>query len=190
MDLHHQRITAVNRCSIGNAQIFILTSQNICIYDTFVPVNTSVASSGELHSQPAVIALHNSTLNLSGCTFTRNKIPAIRAIASNITLSGNLSFSNNSAYGGTAFILVEDSILILAENCQAHFINNHATNTGGVIFISNTRKFISTENCSTVNGRQYCIFQWKESMEDYIVFLFQLQHQLAFFKLKHKSLTH
>ena len=71
--------------------------------------------------------------------------------------------------------------MILAENCKAHFINNYATNTGGGIFISNTRKFISTKNCSRVIGGQ----------TDYIVLLLQFQYQFAFFKLKHahKCLT-
>ena len=48
-------------------------------------------------------------------------------------------------HDGMFFILVEGGTLILAENCKAHFINNYATNTGGGIFISNTRKFISTK---------------------------------------------
>ena len=105
----------------------------------------SVVSSGELTSQQAVITLWRSTLNLSRCTFTGNRITGIKAITSNITLSGNLTFSNNSAYTGSAFILLDNSILILTENCRVHFINNHATNTGGVFSIFNSQTFIITQ---------------------------------------------
>ena len=46
-------------------------------------------------------------------------------------------FSNNRAMAGTAFILVQNSILRLAENSHAHFSNNHAINNGGVFYIGN-----------------------------------------------------
>ena len=149
------RFTTVNRKSISKF-IGIEGSRYISIYDTNITVNMSVASSGELFSQPAVIALHNSTLNLSKCIFMGNRITAIKAIASNITLSGNMTFSNNSAYTGSAFILIDNSILILAENCRVHFINNYATNTGGVFSISNTQKFKYIYKCFIINFVSYC----------------------------------
>ena len=130
----------INSSSICNAQISVVASQYIIIYDTIISLNMPFSSSGEITSQPSVIALQDSSLNLSGCTFTGNRISAIKAIASNITLSGNLTFSNNSAYIGPAFILIGDSTLILQESCWVHFINNYATNTGGVFYISNTQK--------------------------------------------------
>ena len=133
----------------SNAQVFISTSKYISIYDTVVTVDESrsAGSSGELSIQPAVVAIYHSTLNLTRCIFTGNKITAIKAVASNITLTGKLTFSNNTAFTGTAFILLEDSILIPAENCRAHFINNHVTNTGGVFSISNTQTFKTESFC-------------------------------------------
>ena len=144
------RFTAIYKYSIskypgGFKCIIIRSSQYISIYDTILTVNMSVVSSGELISQQAVIYLHKSTLNLSRCTFTGNRITGIKASASNITLSGNLTFSNNSAYTGSAFILEDDSILILTENCRVHFINNHATNTGGVFSVFNSHTFIFSQ---------------------------------------------
>ena len=142
---------SIKRPSAGNGQILVEISQFITIYDTIITVNMSFASSGEVTSQPAVIVLYDSTLNLSGCIFTGNRISAIRAIASNITLSGNLTFSNNSAYIGTAFILIDDSILTLQESCWVQFINNYARNTGGVFFISNTQKVTIEPFCIIFN---------------------------------------
>ena len=85
------RVTAIYRYSIskypgGFTCIRIRDSQYISIYDTILTVNMSVVSSGELISQQAVITLWRSTLNLSRCTFTGNRITGIKAITSNITL--------------------------------------------------------------------------------------------------------
>ena len=44
--------------------------------------------------------------------------------------------SNNWAIAGTAFILVQNSILKLAENSHIYFRNNHAINIGGVFYIT------------------------------------------------------
>ena len=86
-------------------------------------------------------------MNLSRCIFTGNRISAIKAIAPNIKLSGNLILSNNRAFTGTALIPLDDSTLIVDENCLAHFINNHATNTGEVFTISSIQKIITQNNC-------------------------------------------
>ena len=71
----------------------------------------------------------------------------MKAIASNISLSGDLTFSNNTAYTGTAFILLEDSIVIVAEDCQAYFVDNYATNTEGVFSIFSTLRIITQHDC-------------------------------------------
>ena len=79
--------------SLSNAQILIHFSQNICIYDTFITVEeTAVSSSAELITQPATIITYSSDLNLSSCTFTGNRISAIKEIVSTITLAGDLTF--------------------------------------------------------------------------------------------------
>ena len=154
--IYISRLSTLNKYSISNNTQFITMEDShfISIYDTNITVNMSVVSSGELFSQPAVITLNNSTLNLSSCIFMGNRITCIKAIASSITLSGNLTFSNNSAYTGSAFILVDNSILILTEHCRVHFINNHATNTGGVFSISNTQKLKNIYLCKSGN---FCI---------------------------------
>ena len=52
-----------------------------------------------------------------------------------MTLSGNLIFSNNTAVAGTAFILVQSSVLFLTNTSQIEFENNYAINIGGVFYI-------------------------------------------------------
>ena len=139
------KFTTVNNSMNGNisstnGQILIHISKDIRVDDTVISVNTSGTSGVELITQPAVIVVYRSTLKLSRCIFTRNRMSAIKALDSNITLAGELTFSHNRAFSGTAFILVQNSILILADNCRVYFVNNHATNTGGVFALSNNEQ--------------------------------------------------
>ena len=136
-----------------HGQIVMLSSINTLIYNTsFTDVSAQSlysTSTTYLKSPPAVIVLYWSMLLVSECDFTRNNISAVVAHASNITVSGGLTFSNNTAFTGTAFILVKDSILTSAENSHIYFLTNHATNIGGVFYISNSMYLFS------VTGRLY-----------------------------------
>ena len=118
-------------------QVSIFSSTNTLIYNSsFTDIHTSgTDTTRDPSGLPVVIGLHESSVNISGCNFTGNHISSIRGDTSNITLSGELTFSSNKAIIGTAFILVQGSTLSLAENSYTYFLNNHATNTGGVFHI-------------------------------------------------------
>ena len=129
-----------------HGQIVMLSSINTVIYNTsFTDVSAQSlysTSTTYLESPPAVIVLYWSMLLVSECDFTRNNISAVVAHASNITVSGGLTFSNNTAFTGTAFILVKDSILTSTENSHIYFLNNHATNIGGVFYIASNSMYL------------------------------------------------
>ena len=135
-------------------QVLMLYSINTVIYNTsFTDVSAQSlysTSTTYVKSPPAVIVLYQSMLLVSECDFTRNNISAVAAYASNITVSGGLTFSNNTAFAGTAFILVKDSILTPAENSHIYFLNNHATNIGGVFYITSNSMYLFS-----VIGRLY-----------------------------------
>ena len=137
-----------------HGQVVIISSINTLIYNTsFTDVSAqSLHSPGTTlpESPPAVIVLYHSMLLVSECDFTRNNISAVIAHASNITVSGGLTFSNNTAFAGTAFILIKDSILTSAENSHIYFLNNHATNIGGVFYITSKSMYRFS-----VDGRFY-----------------------------------
>ena len=65
----------------------------------------------------------------------------IEAHASNITVSGNLTFSNNKALAATAFILIQESTLISTENSHIYFLDNRAT-VGGVFYITSSNMYL------------------------------------------------
>ena len=123
---------------VFEGQIIIVSSTATLVYNTtFTDVSVQSTSSTEDPTHlPAVIVLYQSTLLISGCEFTRNNISAIGAHASNIIVSGNLTFSNNKALAGTAFILIQESTLISTENSHIYVFGNHATNIGGVFYIT------------------------------------------------------
>ena len=134
----------------GNtAQIVILSSTNTLIYNTsFTDISfPSASTTVDPTSLPAVIFLNSkSTLHVSRCMFTGNSISALKAHSSNITVSGTVTFSNNTAFAGPAFVLTGGSILTSANNSHTYFLNNHATNIGGVFYVTdNNVKFDSSD---------------------------------------------
>ena len=122
---------------MSSGQVVIILSTYTQINDSsFTDVEASTtATTADPNSQPAIIVLYQSTLHISECHFTGNHISAIRGDASNITVSGILTFSSNKAFAGTAFILSMDSVLSLAEKSHVYFLNNRATNIGGVFYV-------------------------------------------------------
>ena len=103
---------------------------------SFTDISTSSSANTAIpNNLPAVVELYYSTLHFSECQFIRNNVSAVRAYASTITLSGDLIFSDNTATAGTAFVLLRNSIIRLAESSHVYFSNNHATSTGGVFYI-------------------------------------------------------
>ena len=120
-----------------NAQILVGSCTEIIIDNSsFVDINAqrsaSITNPSTLH---AIIAIYQSTLEISECSFKQNHISAVRAHESNVTLSGNVLFSNNTAVFGTAFVLLHGSIIRLVRNTNIIFKNNYATNAGGVFYI-------------------------------------------------------
>ena len=119
-----------------NVQILVLYCTEIIIENSsFVDINAQrYASTTNPSTLPVIIGVYSSTLEISECSFKQNHISAVRAHESNITLSGIVLFSNNTAVFGTAFMLVQGSISVV-RNTNIIFKNNYATNAGGVFYI-------------------------------------------------------
>ena len=120
-----------------NVQILVgLCTEIIIDNSSFVDINAQrFASTTNPSTLPVIIGVYSSTLEISECSFKQNHISAVRAHESNITLSGNVLFSNNTAVFGTTFMLVQGSIIRLVRNTSIMFKNNYATNVGGVFYI-------------------------------------------------------
>ena len=81
------------------------------------------------------ITLKTVMLHIRDCKFINNsqKI-ALKLYSSYVTFYGMVSFLSNTASLGGALSLIE-SIIYMEENCSVNFINNHAEDVGGAIFI-------------------------------------------------------
>ena len=159
----HNRVTAT---SIYNSTVIVITnmtstvtffnSKRMVIHNSvFNNFNSESSYSSTAPTDlPAVIVLYYTTLQISECTFAANDISSVKAFSSNISISGTIRFSNNKALAGTAFVLAKDSIITLMENGYLYFINNHATNNGGVFYIINEEYFgdLLNENAAIHNA--------------------------------------
>ena len=138
-----------NLTVVGNGNKGILLYNTIEVYMTNVSLmhngwrrevttlSGDVLSTADPNSLPAVMVLYYSSLYVSKLNATRNNVSAVKAYASNITASGDVAICNNRAIAGTAFILVQNSILKLADNAYIQVIDNHAISTGGAFYITN-----------------------------------------------------
>ena len=82
-----------------------------------------------------VIEVENvNLLTVENSTLMNNLGTAIQAYFSNIVLSGNTLFANNSGVKGGALGLY-NSYIILSERTNISFIDNYADNVGGAIYV-------------------------------------------------------
>ena len=158
----HSDIEIINARNtyITNTTSFITAynTTNIVLNETIFPnmdAPSTASSTSEPTSLPAVITLYGSTLTITNCTFTRNNISSIKAIGSNITMSGQVLFHNNTASSGTGLILAKGSVLITTEYSNIHFQNNHAMKYGGVFYIRTEESYetsMSLQDITEYNG--------------------------------------
>jgi hypothetical protein len=128
------------------ANIRVHTSNHIYLKEiSFFGMSSSstISSTVEPTSLPAIVELYNSNVTVCNCSFTNNTVSAIKAIGSEVTFSGELTFSHNRAVTGTALIFARSS-LSLTENCKAFFFENFASNVGGVIYINTEESYVSS----------------------------------------------
>ena len=116
------------------------TSKNSFLVDSefsnVTSVSLTTSSAADPTSLPALIVLYSSALTIHNCTFVGNNISSIKAFSSNVVLSGQVIFSNNRAFAGTAFIFARNSTLIITNNSQVSFLTNRAINYGGVFYVA------------------------------------------------------
>lgn len=65
-------------------------------------------------------------INFKNCKFTSNNSTAISAVGSNIMLTGNLTFENNTAVNGGAIKFCDTSIMFIKNNTHISFVGNQA----------------------------------------------------------------
>ena len=118
-----------------------------------LPVSTSgVFSFYDIHS-----------INITGTSFFDNNYGSvIKAVDSDVYLSGNVTFNNNNGLKGAAIRLQGKCCLYFVNGVSAMFTNNHAQLEGGAIYVESTY-------FSTVLQRD-CVFSFPKSLSSSVVF--------------------
>ena len=113
----------------------ISSSYNITIENALFSGSTSYSTTMDITRQPAVLEIYNSLVEMTNCSFVNNNITPLKLIKTHLTVSGNLNFTNNTAYRGGAMILIQNNTLSLSENGMVTFVGNRAIDTGGAVYI-------------------------------------------------------
>ena len=75
---------------------------------------------------------------LSNCKILNNDFSGIGLFNSKVTVNGNLTITNNTAINGGGMLLCESSYIILRNDTHISFVNNHAIQSGGGLYIEDT----------------------------------------------------
>ena len=122
----------------ANSKTVTTPFKNINTFDvdcTLFPLSNTIAVSGE--ACPGVIAAYGNITVTGDMTFANRHETALTAYDSLVTLSGKVSFVNNTGTKGGAMALYS-SILYIARNTTVYFHNNIAREVGGAIYVSET----------------------------------------------------
>ena len=139
----------LSNCTFSNSYLELhYISANVMIFNsiiregkmTFLKCNVEI--NGTVLFTPyglnpflATYMFSSSCVKITGdVTFANSLSTRIAAYSSTITLSGNISFLNNTGVNGGAMALYS-SILKIAPNTTVLFYNNTATETGGFIYV-------------------------------------------------------
>ena len=128
-----------------NAAVFLMWSTAIkvskCVFQNFETSSTS-----RIITLPAVFSLAEShSIYFEDCTFARNNMTALKLVRSYVSFSGAMNFTSNRGYRGGAMVFVLGSRMKLTQNANVVFVGNHATTTGGAIYITLSNVLTSDE---------------------------------------------
>lgn len=114
---------------------------NCSFYDNFMH-NDEHCSPGN----GVVQATRSPFVHIKQSSFTHNKCSAMKAIASNLLLEGNVTIDSNNGSSGGGILLCDDSMIILKPRTLVTITNNHAVHAGGGI-CSETQCLQTRPNC-------------------------------------------
>ena len=113
----------------------LISFSNITMENTLFSGSTSSFTTTDITQQPVVLEIYDSQIEMNNCSFENNNITPLKLIQTRITVSGNLNFTNNTAYRGGAMTFFYKNSLSVSENSRVTFIGNRAIDTGGAIYI-------------------------------------------------------
>ena len=113
----------------------IISSHNITIAKSLFSGSASYWTTTDIMWHRAVLEIIDSQVVMKNCSFENNNITPLKLTQTHLTVSGNLNFTNNTAYRGGAMILIHNNTLSLSENSRMTFVGKRAIDTGGAVYI-------------------------------------------------------
>ena len=113
----------------------LIISSNITIQNSSFSGSTSYWTTTDITRQRVVLEIYDSQVKMTNCSFVNNNITPLNLTETHLTVSGNLNFTNNTAYRGGATILIHNNTLSLSENSRVTFVGNRAIDTGGAVYV-------------------------------------------------------
>ena len=99
--------------------------------------NSSMLESNiETSSSAVFIFQSQSGVYLYDCIFKWNNVSGLSVGRSNVIIGGEISFEGNIGINGGGILMCDRSLLYLTPHTNISFIGNHATGTGGGIYVS------------------------------------------------------
>ena len=98
--------------------------------------SNSYVTSASIDIVVTVLLYFIDNIEMIDCTFKGNIGTALYLETSSFTASGNLTFTNNTAYEGAAIFVNGPSIITASKETRFVFANNTANHAGGAIYIT------------------------------------------------------
>ena len=99
--------------------------------------NSSLLGSDSGTASGAVSVFHSqSGVHVQDCVFNWNNVTGLSVGKSNIIFSGEITFEGNKGTNGGGLLMCDRSFLYLTPYTNVSFVGNHATGTGGGIYVS------------------------------------------------------
>lgn len=133
----------------------VVTIINITFHNVSIKLNdANITLHNCLYLSRSLLNVDHSTVTFSGyTTLSNSSIFTIYSYFGNIVLSGNITFTNNVAYGGGAMYL-DSSTLNITTNSIVLFNNNTALDLGGTIYLDGSKIYIAPgTNVTFANNR-------------------------------------
>ena len=98
--------------------------------------------------QSAVVIIDSNDVTFDQIEISNHNTTGLLSLNSQLIFDGNSTFVNNSGVYGGGIALYESSQLLLNQNTIISFVNNHASESGGGIYASQTVRDYTITDCS------------------------------------------
>ena len=137
------------------ASIIAHRSQHIYLRESIfsgMSSSSTISSTVDPTSLPAIVELYDSNATVYNSSFTNNTVSGFKAIGSEVTFSGEMTFSHNRVLTGSVLIFARSSTLILTENCKVFFTENYASRFGGVVYINTEESYVTSMTLNDIKA--------------------------------------